>query len=349
MCVMEYLDVLLGKLTQAIGIGYGGDVPDVITQALKAENIEAVVAQDGSISAHLRRSGKHGVMLACHIDEIGYMVSRIDDAGRIFFSEIGGADVRILPGQEVTVLGKKRYRGYIGVKPPHLLGQEERKIVLPLEELFIDVGLKPSVVRRDIGVGDYIAFAAKYNKLQGDLRAVKSLDNRASVACGIMALRELAKKDHGLDVYFVATSQEEFTGLGARIHAYKLPLDYAIVVDVSHAEHPDLKEHEYFPLNSGPTIVRGATVPAKMYNLLVEAAKELEIRYQIEPVPSRTATDADDIAFNREGIPTCVVGIPLRYMHTPVEIVSLKDIERAARLITRFIERLEDSPMHELT
>jgi endoglucanase len=277
------------------------------------------------------------------------MVSRIDDAGRIFFSEVGGADVRILPGQEVTVLGKKRYRGYVGVKPPHLLGREERKRVLPLEELFIDVGLRPGVVKRDVRIGDYIAFAAKYKKLQGDLRAVKSLDNRASVACGIMALRELAKKDHGLDVYFVATSQEEFTGLGARTHAYKLPLDYAIVVDVSHAEHPDLKDHEYFPLNKGPTIVRGATVPARMYDLLVEAAKELEIPYQIEPVLSRTATDADDIAFNREGIPTCVVGIPLRYMHTPVEIVSLRDIERAARLITRFIEKLEDSPIHELT
>jgi len=345
---MEDLDKLLEKLTLAVGVGYGGDVTKVITQVLQAVDIHAVIEQDGSVSAHVKGSGKRGVMLACHIDEIGYMVSRIDDAGRVFFSEIGGADVRILPGQEVTVLGERRYPGYIGCKPPHLLSQDERSKVLALEDLFIDVGLKPEAVKKNIHVGDYIAFAGKYSKLQGDLRTAKSLDNRASVACGIEVLKELTKIDHALNVYFVATSQEEYTGLGARTHAFKLPLDYAIIVDVSHAEYPDLKEYEYFPLGGGPTIVRGATVPAILSDLLVQTAKELEIPYQIEPAPGRTATDADDVAFSREGIPCCVIGIPLRYMHTPVEIVSLKDIERTARLITRFIKRLEDVPIHDL-
>lgn len=345
---MENVDALLEKLTLAIGVGYGGDVQEVIVKTLSADNIRCVIGDDGSVSAYLKGSGKRGIMLACHIDEIGYMVSRIDDAGRIFFTEIGGTDVRILPGQEVTILGKKKYRGYVGVKPPHLVGKEERGKVLPLTDLFVDVGMAPTLVKKSIGVGDYIAFAGKYQKLQGDLRSVKALDNRASVACGILVLRELAKMDHVLSVYFVATSQEEYTGLGARTHAYKLPLDYAVVVDVSHAEYPDLKDHECFPLDSGPTIVRGATVPARMHDLMVTTAKELEISYQVEPVPSRTGTDADDIAFNREGIPTCIVGIPLRYMHTPVEIVSLKDIERAARLITRFIKKLGDVPLHVL-
>jgi len=151
--------------------------------------------------------------------------------------------------------------------------------------------------------------------------------------------------DHGLSVHFVATSQEEYTGLGARIHAFRLPVEYAVIVDVSHAEHPDLKEHECFPLGNGPTITRGATVPAKLSDLLIQTAKELEISYQLQPVPSRTGTDADDIAFSREGVASCIVGIPLRYMHTPVEVVSLKDIERAARLITHFIKRLEKYAM----
>jgi len=345
---MEDLDKLLEKLTLAHGVGYGGDIAEVISQMLKAENIHPVIEQDGSVSAHIKGTGKHGVMLACHIDEIGYMVSRIDDAGRVFFSEVGGADVRILPGQEVTVLGKKRFSGYIGFKPPHLLSQEERSKVLSLEDLFIDVGMKPDLVKENIHVGDYIAFAGKYNKLQGDLRTVKSLDNRASVACGIEVLKELTKVKHAFNIYFVATSQEEYTGLGARVHAFKLPIDYAIIVDVSHAEYPDLKEYEYFPLNGGPTIVRGATVPVKLFDLLVQTAKELEIPYQIEPAPSKTATDADDIAFSREGIPCCVIGIPLRYMHTPVEVVSLKDIERATRLIIGFIKRLEDGSIHDL-
>jgi len=339
---MEDLDKLLEKLTLANGVGYGGDVAKVIAGVLQAEKIHTVIDPDGSVSALVKGTGKHGVMLACHIDEIGYMVSRIDDAGRVFFSEIGGADVRILPGQEVTVLGKKRLSGYIAFKPPHLLSQEERSKVLSLEDLFIDVGMKPDVVKKNIRVGDYIAFAGKYNKLQGDLRTVKSLDNRASVACGIAVLRELTKVEHALNVHFVATSQEEYTGLGARVHAFRLPIDYAIIVDVSHAEYPDLKEYEYFPLSRGPTIVRGATVPARLFDLLVQTAKELEIPYQIEPVPGRTATDADDIAFSREGIPCCAIGIPLRYMHTPVEIVSLTDLERTVRLIVRFIQRLED-------
>ena len=345
---MEDLDKLLEKLTLANGIGYGGDITEVITHLLQADNINTTVEQDGSISACVKGRGKRGVMLACHVDEIGFMVSRIDDAGRVFFTEVGGADVRILPGQEVIVLGKKKFSGYVGFKPPHLLNQEERSKVLSLEDLFIDVGMKPDVVKKNIHVGDYIAFAGKYDKLQGDLRTAKSLDNRASVACGIEVLRELTKVEHALDVYFVATSQEEYTGLGARVHAFKLPVDYAIIVDVSHAEYPDLKEYEYFPLDSGPTIVRGATVPAKLFDLLVETAKDLEIPYQVEPVPSRTATDADDIAFSREGIPSCIIGIPLRYMHTPVEVVSLKDIERTVRLITGFIKRLEQTSIHDV-
>jgi putative aminopeptidase FrvX len=346
---MEYLDKLLEKLTQAIGIGYGGDVAEVIVKSLQAENIGARIEKDGSVCAHLPGSGKSSVMLACHIDEIGYMVSRIDDAGRIFFSEIGGADARVLPGQEVFVLGKKKYPGYIGFKPPHLLSAEERTRVLPIEELFVDLGLKPDAVKKNVQVGDYIAFNGRYNKMDEDLRSAKALDNRASVACGILVLKELAKVDHALHIHFVATSQEEYTGLGARTHAFRIPVDFAVIVDVAHAEHPDLKEHEYFPLNNGPTIVRGATVPAKLSDLLIKSARVLEIPYQVQPVPSRTGTDADDIAFSREGIATCIVGIPLRYMHTPVEIVSLRDIERAARLITDFAKRLENFSMYDLT
>jgi putative aminopeptidase FrvX len=346
---MKYLDMLLEKLTQAIGVGYAGDISVVIEQVLKDENIPVNKEEDGSVSVHLKGSGKGAVMLACHSDEIGFMVSRIDDAGRIFFSEIGGTDVRILPGQEVVILGKRRHNGYVAVKPPHFLGKEEREEAPRPDNLFVDVGLAPATVKKDIRVGDCICIAGRYGRLSDDLRTAKALDNRASVACGILVLRELAKADRVLDLHFVATSQEEYTGLGAKIHAYRLPVDYAVVVDVAHAEHPDLKEYDYYPLNSGPTIVRGATVPTRLFEFLVDTAKRLEIPYQIEPVPSATATDADNIAFVREGIPTCVVNIPLRYMHTPVEVVSLKDIERAARLVTHFISDLGDLPIPYLT
>jgi putative aminopeptidase FrvX len=334
---MDYLDGLLEKLTMATGVGYGGNISDVIVQCLSDESIPAICEKDGSVSAHLKGRGRCSIMLACHADEIGYMVSRIDDEGRIFLSEIGGADPRILPGQEVVVTGRRTHDGYIAAKPPHLLSVEDRKKAPRLEELFVDTGLVPSVVKADIQVGDYVTFAGRYGRLSGELRTVKALDNRSSVACGILVLKELVKKENDIDVYFVATSQEEYVGLGANIHAYRLPVDYSVVVDVSHAEHPDLDEYEYFPLNSGPTILRGATIAAGLFERLTKTAKKLKIPYQVEAVPSFTGTDADDIAFNRQGIPTCVINIPLRYMHTPVEVVSLKDIRRAASLIVHFI------------
>ena len=338
---MEYLDQLLAKLTYANGIGYVGNVKDIILQELQKLAIRATLEPDGSVCGYLTGSGHTGVMLACHLDEVGFMVSSIDDAGRIKFSAVGGTDTRMLPGQEVVILGKKEIAGYIGSKPPHLVTKEEAHKVLPIEKLFIDTGMSAARVKELIKIGDCILFLGKYRKLQGDLRSAKSLDNRASVACGILVLKELQKIEPPCNLYFVATSQEEYTGLGAKIHSYKLPIHYAIVLDVTFAEHPDLKDHEYLPLNSGPAIARGATIPEHLYQLLVEAAKEAEIPYQIEALPTYTGTDSDTIAFNREGIPTCLVSIPLRYMHTPVEVVSLKDIDRAARLVINFIKKLK--------
>jgi endoglucanase len=338
---MEYLDTLLERLTLATGIGYSGTVQDVIVQELKGYGVEARIEQDGSVYGHVPGANDRGVMIACHVDEIGFMVSSIDRAGRITFSEIGGTDARILPGQEVVVHGKREVRGYIGAKPPHLVTKEERDIVVPIDKLFIDTGLEVRTTRKLISIGDYISFRGTYRKLQGDLRSVKSVDNRASVACGMLALKALAQTERLCAIHFVATSQEEYTGLGARIHSYRLPVHYACVVDVTFGEYPDLSEHEFFALNSGPVLGRGATIPEKLYELLVEAAKEGEIPYQIEALPTFTGTDAEDIAFNREGIPTCLISIPVRYMHTPVEVVSLRDIDRAQRLLVHFIKKLD--------
>lgn len=337
---MEYLDKLLKDLTEAVGVGYSGDVREVIIQKLGELNINGEMSQDGSIYTRLPGTKDLHIMIACHIDEIGFMVSHIEDNGFVRFSQIGGCDVRILPGQEVMIMGKDKISGYIGIKPPHLLTRDERDKVLRIDELFIDTGLPVNKLKSFIKIGDGISFVAKYRELQGDLRSAKSLDNRASVACGILVLKELHKTDLKFNIHFVATSQEEYTGLGARIYSYKLPINYAIVVDVTHGEHPELSEGEYFALNKGPTIARGGTIPPKLFKMLSATAKELEIPYQIEPIPSWTGTDADTIAFNQEGIPTCVLGIPLRYMHTPVEVVSLKDIERTARLVVNFIKKL---------
>jgi len=337
---MEYLDKLIEKLTRATGIGYEGNVKEVIVHELKDLDIEAEIGQDGSVYALSSGSGNKNIMLVCHIDEIGFMVSYIEDNGFIRFSQVGGCDARILPGQEVTIIGKDSARGYIGLKPPHYISKEEKEKVTSLDQLFIDTGLPAAEVKSLIKIGDCISFINKYLKLHGDLRCAKSLDNRASVACGILILKEVTQIERNFNLHFVASSQEEYTGLGARIYSNKLPVDYAIVIDVTHGEHPEVSEDESYHLNGGPVIARGATIPERLFKMLVDTAKEIEIPHQIEPLPSWTGTDADTIAFSREGIPTCVLGIPLRYMHTPVEVVSLRDIERTARLIVNFLKKL---------
>ncbi len=337
---IEYLDKILKKLCEAKGLGYSGDVAEIVVNEIKPFADSAKVYDDGSVYGVITGMSKVQVMLACHLDEIGFLVSYVENNGFLRFRPIGGCDERILPGQEVIILGNKPVKGYIAAKPPHLMTREEHQKVLTIDKLYIDTGLKPQVLKKLVKIGDVICFAGYYNRLQGDMRSAKSLDNRASVACAILVMRELAKIGSPVTLHFVATSQEEFTGLGARIHSFRLKLDYGIVIDVTHGEYPGLAEGEYFGLNKGPAIGRGATIPQKLYRLLVETAKTQEIPYQIEPLPGQTGTDADVIAFNKEGIPTCVLGIPLRYMHTPVEVVCLKDIERTARLVIEFLKKI---------
>ncbi len=336
---MNDLDALLERLTTAYGAGYAGDASDVIMSALNEIGLASAHRPDGSVFAVLPGGSAQTILIACHADEIALMVSAIDDQGFISMSEIGGCDQRIYPGQDVVIQGKNRLSGYIALKPPHLMSATERKKVWPVRELFVDTGLPADRVRSKVQIGDTIFFVNRYRRLTADRRSGKSMDNRASIASGILALGDLITCTSRPAVHFVATSQEEYTGLGARIASNRAVYDAAIVIDVTHGEFPDLGEGEFYPLGAGPVILCGGTVPSTMFRRLTETARALDMPYQVEPIPSWTGTDADSIAFNRAGTPTAVLGIPLRYMHTPVEVVSLKDIERTARLTAEYIKR----------
>jgi endoglucanase len=339
--MMEYIDNLLTSLTGATNIGFFGTAQDVVATELDHYGVKTQIQQDSSVIGSIPGRTDTGIMIACHLDEIGFMVSSIDDKGRISISQVGGADVRILPGQEVVVHGRETLHAYIGAKPPHLMNRNERSKIARIDELFVDTGRDASRVKAQVRVGDFVTFKGTYTKLGDDLRSAKALDNRASVACGMLVMQAIARTTPWCSTYFVATSQEEYTCLGARIHSFQLPVHYAIVVDVTFGDQPLLAEHETYALKKGPAVVRGGTVPEPLFQLLAKVAKQHDIPIQVEALASGTGTDADCIAFNREGIPTCVVEIPLRYMHTPVEVVSLHDIERAKRLIVGFIEELE--------
>lgn len=330
----------LKDLCAAPGLSaYEAPVREVIQAAWAPLTAEQRVDRVGSLIAVKPGSGKpprKRVMLAAHMDAIGLMVTRVE-SGFIGVAEIGGLDPRVLPGQPVLVHGRETLPGVIASTPPHLLQPEDRDKVVELENLLVDTGRPPAEMSKLVKVGDLISFAQTPFEMQGEMLVAKSLDNRASVAAVTACLEALRSRDHVWDVVAAATAQEEETFLGALGAAFGVMPDIALVVDVTFASGPGLPEHKTFPLGQGPTLGFGPNIHPKLHSALADIAAKKEIPHHIEVMPMHSGTDAFAIQVSREGIPTAVLGIPLRNMHTPVEIVSTKDVERAGRLLAEFI------------
>ncbi len=289
----------------------------------------------------LGRAPHPRVMLAAHMDEIGLMVTKIEDQGCLRVTEVGGIDRRILPGLEVVVHGKRDLPGVIGAKPPHVQEPDERKKSVKWEDLFVDVGLTAAEARELVEVGDAISFAGRAVRLQGQLLAGKALDDRAGVAVMFECLKELAHTRHHADVYCVATVQEEVGIRGATTSTYGIVPDVGIAIDVTHGDMLGVPEHETLPLGRGPAVAIGPQVHPALYDRLKEIADELDIDVQVEPSASPRGTDAFAMQVTRGGIPTALVSVPLRYMHTAVETVCLSDVKKAGRLLAEFVVRLD--------
>ncbi len=300
-------------------------------------------AGDGGGGEGPRRS----IMLAAHMDEIGLIVTRVEGSF-LHVSNIGGVDPRSAVGQEVTVYasgpGAGRYPdglpGYLGSRPPHVLSEDERKQVIPMEDLRIDVGFPVDGLVR---VGDAAVWRGPYTELLGGRIAAKALDNRASVAAMIGALGYLAGVRHTWDVYAVATVQEEVGAKGATAGAFALEPDIAVAIDVTFANTPGVDDGKTFEMDKGPTIALGPNLHPGVVKKLRETAEMLEMDYTLEPTPGPSGTDAWPIQVLRGGIPCGLLGIPIRYMHSPVELVALADVDRTARLLAGFISRLDEA------
>ncbi len=335
---------LLKQLSETPGIsGYEQAIRDLVRDSLARFADEVREDKLGNLIALKRGEGEpphRRLMLAAHMDEIGLIVSGIEK-GFLRITPVGGTDRRLLWGQKVTVHGRRDLPGIVGSRPPHVLPPDQRDKALPWEELFVDVGLPPEEVEKLVRVGDLISFRQEALELKGDLFSGKALDNRASVAALILALEALSSMRHRWDVYAVATVQEEVGLFGAMTSAYGLAPDAAIAVDVTFGRQNGVPEEESFALGKGPTIAYGPNIHPRLFEELEATAKALEVPYQVEPIPGRSGTDAWAIQVSREGIPTGLVSIPLRYMHSPVETVNLKDLERTARLLAGFVARLE--------
>lgn len=342
----------LKSLISSSGLsGYEGPVRELIEEAWKSLTDELNTSRLGSL--HGLKSGtgsepRPKILLAAHMDAIGLMITAIvGDFLRV--TEIGGLDARVLPGQLVTVHGREDLPGVIVQPPSHLLPEEARNGPVELKYLLVDTGLQARELKRQVRVGDRISFAQPAVEMQGETLAGHSLDNRASVAAVTHCLKELQGRSHLWDVWAVATSQEEETMGGARTSAFQLHPQLAVAVDVTWGKGPGSPDHKTFPLGKGPTLVWGPNIHPGLHKAFKDLADRLEIPYNVEVTPRHSGTDAYALQVAAEGIASMVIGIPLRYMHTPVEVVAIKDITRAGHLLAEFIAQLEIDFMEKLT
>lgn len=292
--------------------------------------------------------GAPRLMLAGHIDEIGLQITHVDDDGFLFFAGIGGWDSQVLVGQRVVLTGPKgAVRGVIGKKAIHVMKADERDKVSKITDLWIDIGAttKAEALER-VRVGDAGVLAAEVQEFPKGRIVSRSIDNRIGAYVVAEALRLLAQdKPKHASVHAVATTREEiaWSGGGARTSAVDINPDVALVVDVTHAtDYPGAEkkltgDHR---LGGGPVLSRGSAVSPVVFDLLLDCAEKEKIPYTLQAAPSDTGTDADAIYNSLRGIPTGLVSVPNRYMHSPNEMVSLEDLERAAKLLAAFARRL---------
>jgi putative aminopeptidase FrvX len=311
-----------------------------------AGSVRADVA--GNSFATLNGEGGPRVMFAGHIDEIGIMVSHIDDEGYISFDTIGGWDHQVFVGQRVRMLGREGpVAGVVGKKAIHLMEKEDREKVSKVEELWIDIGAAGRAeAERRLRIGDPGVLAAGVLEFPNGRLVSRCIDNRIGAFVVLEALRQLADGPRpAASVTAVATTREEIaaTGGGARSSAATLEPDVAIVVDVTHAtDYPgiDKRRHGDYRLGGGPVLSRGASVSEIVFERLAEAADAERIPYAIEAASRDTHTDAEAIFNAHRGVATALVSVPNRYMHSPNEMIAIEDLDRTARLLAAFVRRL---------
>jgi endoglucanase len=343
---MPLPDTLRRLLTAAGPSGYEQAPAAVFREAAAAF---ADVSSDTVGSTVARVAGSGGgpsVAVVGHVDEIGLIVHHIDDKGFLWFTAVGGWDPIILVGQRVEIATRDGLiPGVVGKKPIHLMKEDDRKKVPQLKDLHIDVGaVDGDDARGRVRIGDVAVIAGEPVEYPNGRWVSRSMDNRIGCFVALEAARLVSEAGGAPgDVFAVAVSQEEITFGGARTTAYSLRPDVAIVVDVTfETEQPGLEEKELgrHPFGSGPVLTRGSTLDPQVFELLYEAGEAEGIPFTVTASARATGTDADAFHISRGGVPSAVVSVPLRYMHSAVEMVQLADVENSARLIAAFARRL---------
>lgn len=336
----------LEKLSNACGVtGRENQVRDLMIQLLKPYADEIQVDKMENVIAIKKGKAKSPkIMLAAHMDEVGLMVKTITKDGFIQFTKMGGIDDRILPAQKINVYTKKGiYSGIIGSKPPHIQKEDERKKIITYDELFIDVGAenKEDAANMGVAIGDPVVFDIKYTSLGRDAVIGKAFDNRAGCITMVETLKLLKQSD--CTVCLVGTVQEEVGLRGAATAAFGVDPDLAIALDVTIAgDVPGVREFDTsVKMGKGPALTisdSGLITHPKVLRWLIDTAEEEKIPFQLES-GLLGSTDAARISVTRQGIPSGTVSIPTRYIHSPVGMLSLKDLENSAKLTAAAIQK----------
>lgn len=339
-------DVLRTLLTTPGPSGYVEDAAAAFAAACEPLATSVVTDDHGSTVATLEGGDGPSVAVMGHIDEIGLIVTHVDDKGFLWFTQIGGWDPQILVGQRVEVLTRGGVlQGVAGRKPIHLLGDEERKAVPKLKDLHIDIGAKDGdEARALVRVGDVAVIAAEPVELPNGRIVSRSLDNRVGCFVAYETLRLLAEDGAAPagDMHAVAVNHEETNFGGSTQTTFALQPDVVLVIDVTHETGaPGVSENENgrHQYGSGPAIFRSATLSRRVFDGLIDAAEAEGIPHTIEATGRSTGTDADAVVKSRAGVATASLGVPCRYMHSAVEMVALEDVLNTARLCAAFIRR----------
>lgn len=321
----------LFKLSDAVSVG---NITEASLIAYSQLSKYAETSQNGiNVVGKMAGEGDYTLLLEAHIDEVGFVVTDVDDNGFLTVKNCGGIDLRTLPSRTVTVHGKEKITGVFCATPPHLGGVKEYDDISALK---IDT-LLGEEAKNVISVGDFVTFNQKAAALHGTCVTGKSLDNRAGVVCLLALAEKLSGKKLPFNIVFAFTDAEELGHRGAKTTVFDIAPNEAIVLDVSFADAPDVPSNECGKLSGGAMIGMSPILDKKISKKLVSIAEQNNMPYQTEVMGGRTGTNSDVISISKSGVKTSLVSIPLRNMHTDVEIIDIEDIENVCDLLEKYV------------
>jgi endoglucanase len=328
--------------------GFEARAQEVIRRRMKAFTKDVETDVHGNVIGRLNRGDPFRVMLAGHCDEIGFQVQHVSDEGFLYIQPVGGIDLSLMPGRRVFIHSEKgKILGVVGKKPVHLMSPEDRKKVPKAHELWVDIGARDKKdAKRRVDIGDVVTVAEGLELLRKDLAISRAFDDKigAFIVTEVLGRLSRTKGWRGVEVAAVSTVQEEIGLRGARTSAFGIEPHVGVAVDVGFASDQPGAEKKIvgdIKLGAGPILHKGPNVNPVVGRLLVEVAKKKKIPHQLKAESRATGTDANVIQITRTGVAAGLVGVPNRYMHTPVEMISLKDVQNAILLLAEFVSALK--------